>query len=69
MMLDPFAGAKRLDNGALFYEVVDNELPAYLKDEDKLRAEYEKMKEFESNPIEDSEDSDDLKIALVQELQ
>lgn len=44
-MFDPFAGAKRLDNGALFYEVKDEELPALLKDEDKLREEYDKIKQ------------------------
>lgn len=64
-MLDPFAGSKRLDNGALFYEVQDNELPAYLSNEDKLREIYEKIKDFETNPIESTEDSDDLKIALL----
>lgn len=68
-MFDPFAGAKRLDNGALFYEVKDEELPAVLKDEDKLREEFEKIKEQENNPIEPTEDNDDLKIALIQELE
>ena len=68
-MLDPFAGARRLDNGAIFYEVKDSELPDFLNDEDKLRSEYDKLKEFENNPIETGDDSDDLKIALVQELE
>jgi hypothetical protein len=40
-----------------------------LNNEEKLREEFEKIKGFEANPLEVGEDSDDLKIALVQELE
>lgn len=36
-LLDPFAGAQRLDNGALFYEVADKELRQDVFDDEKLR--------------------------------
>ena len=34
-----------------------------------MRAEFEKLRETEANPIDGIEDSDDLKIALLNELQ
>lgn len=38
LILDPFAGGKRLENGALFYKVEDKELDPILRNEEKLRA-------------------------------
>lgn len=36
-VLDPFAGAQKLENGALFYEVEEKELNPALRDDEKLR--------------------------------
>jgi len=44
LILDPFAGAQRLENGALFYEVLDKELDPSLNNEEKLRAQFETLK-------------------------
>lgn len=69
-MLDPFAGAQRLANGALFYKVEDSELSAVLNDDEKLRAEYEKLSNFTVQPLEFSEEEEDeLMAAMVNELQ
>lgn len=37
-ILDPFDGSRRLENGALFYEVVDKELRSDVFNEEKLRS-------------------------------
>lgn len=65
---DPLAGAARLDNGALFYEVKDAEvaLPA----DDKLRAEYERVKALNAGVLEASDDDhNELRIALLEEME
>ncbi|CDW76795.1 UNKNOWN [Stylonychia lemnae] len=70
VILDPFAGQKRLPNGALFYEVQESELLPVIHNDDKLRAEWEKLKEFNSAPLEFSEEeSDELQYILLQDLE
>lgn len=69
-MFDPLAGAERLENGALFYQVQDKELSEDLQSEDKLRAEYERLKAVNSGALEVSEeDADELRKALLDELE
>ena len=67
-VFDPLANAPRLANGAVFYKVEDRELVG-IDNEEKLRAEYERMKLANSTTTEISEDeADELRIALVDEL-
>lgn len=69
-ILDPWAGGKRLANGALFYEVIEKELTPYINNEEKLRAEWEKLKANIEAPLEINEDDmDELRIALLNELE
>lgn len=56
-VFDPLAGATRLPNGALFYEVTDRELA--LPSDEKLAAEFEKLKEANSSTLEASEEEMD----------
>lgn len=56
-VFDPLAGAARLPNGALFYEVTDRELA--LPSDEKLRAEFEKFKEANNSTLEASEEEMD----------
>lgn len=64
-IFDPLAGSERLDNGAIFYRVVDAELSKDTFDEEKLRAEYERLKSFNSAPLEGEEGSEEIRIALL----
>lgn len=52
--MDPFADAKRLENGALFYVVEDKELSPIIKDDEKLRDEFNRLKE--GNAVFEEED-------------
>ena len=62
------AGAERLENGAIFYKVEDKEL-GDINNEEKLRAEFARLKEANSGVLESSEeDVDQLRIALLEEL-
>ncbi len=69
-LYDPFAGTKRLDNGAIFYEVQDSELDNILNSEEKLRAQYERLKQgiSETIDIEESE-AEELRVLLALELE
>ena len=68
-VFDPLANAPRLANGSVFYKVEDRELVG-VDNEEKLRAEYERMKVANSNTTEISEEeADELRIALVDELE
>ena len=69
-VFDPLAGAQRLDNGALFYKLEDKELNSELENEEKLRAEFERLKSSNSSSLEVSEDdANELRIALLQEME
>ena len=66
-IFDPLAGARKLENGAYFYKVADSEIHV---DEEKARAEYERLKNVNSGTLEVSEDDlDELRIALISELE
>lgn len=68
--MDPFAGARRLENGALFYEVQDSELSRDLNNDEKLRAEFERLKQGNETELEvDEADIDELRVALLKELE
>lgn len=70
LILDPFAGAERLPNGSLFYEVQDRELDSSLNNEEKLRAQYETLKANLDNPSEVSEeDMEELRLQALSELE
>ena len=63
------AGAERLENGALFYKVEDKELSPLVTDEDKLRREYEILKDTSDNAWDISEDEENaLRLELVEDL-
>lgn len=65
---DPLAGAQRLENGAIFYQVQDSELNVH--DEEKLKAEWERLKSLNSGVLEASEDdANELRIALIEEME
>lgn len=42
-IFDPLAGATRLENGTMFYRLEDKELSVLVKDETKLREQYDKL--------------------------
>ena len=56
MITDPFAGAQRLPNGALFYEVIDRELDPSINDEERLRKHYDILKSNVESPSEYTEE-------------
>lgn len=67
-VLEPLAGSKKLENGALFYEVEESELD--LLNDEKLRAEFERLKAVNEAPLEaEDEDDDTLRIALLEEME
>lgn len=64
--LDPFYGAKRLENGALFYEVEDRELSPDLNNEERLRIQFEKLKSNFDAPLEiDEENEEELRLVML----
>lgn len=68
-IFDPLAGSEKLDNGALFYRVVDQELSKVVFDEDRLKEEYERLKNANATPIEGGEDNaDEVRLTLLQEM-
>lgn len=70
LIFDPFVGAQRLDNGALFYEVIDKELDPSLQNEERLRLQYEKLKLNIENPSEVSEeDLEEIRLQNLTELE
>lgn len=67
-VFDPLAGAVRLENGALFYKVEEKEI--HLGSEEKLRAEYERLKAANEGALEVSEEEvDQMRDALIAELE
>lgn len=69
-IFDPLAGAERQENGTLIYRLVDKELPKELFNDDKLKAEYEKLKAINSGVLEISEEeSDELRMAILSEME
>ena len=68
--LDPFAGSQRLENGALYREVLHSELNPSINDEEKLRAEYARLKDLGEQSIEASEDNiDEFRLTMLQEME
>ena len=65
-IFDPLAGSEKLDNGAIFYRVVDSELSKGLFDDEKLKEEFERLKNSNSAALEVAEDAnDDLRLAIL----
>ena len=54
-VFNPLAGAERLDNGALFYKLSDEELSKTLNNEAVLRREFERVISQDALEIEDDE--------------
>ncbi len=68
-VFDPLAGAEKDENGTLVYTVQDKEL-INVDNEEKLRAEWERLKAGIENPWDVSEeDQDAIRGALLDELQ
>ena len=65
--MDPFADAKRLENGALFYVLEDKELDPILGDEEKLRDEFTRLSE--GNAVYDEEDEAEIRIKVLERLE
>lgn len=68
-ILDPLAGAIKLDNGALFYQVEEKELAPEIRDQEKLRKEFERMTLQNEGVLEGADGEDDLRIALLQDME
>lgn len=69
-IFEPLAGSEKLDNGAIFYRVLDSELSKDTFDEERLRAEYERLKEGSAAPIEGGEDAnDEIRLTLLTEME
>jgi len=67
-VFDPLAGAERLENGALFYKVDQKEIA--IPDEEKLHAEYERLKAYNSGALEVAEDdANELRMALLDDME
>ncbi len=66
-VFDPLAGAPRLANGAIFYELLDKELT--IPSDEKLKEELEAMKAANSSALDISEEeADQLRIAMLEDL-
>lgn len=65
--MDPFADAKRLENGALFYVVEDKELSPIIKDDEKLRDEFNRLKE--GNAVFEEEDEQEIRIKVLERME
>lgn len=65
-IFEPLAGAKRLENGAVFYKVEHKEVTREL-DEEKLRAQFERASSEEALEF-GEEEADALRFALLDEL-
>ena len=69
-ILDPFAGAERLENGTLFVKVEDSDLNMEVLSEERLRAEYEKLKSSIECPLEgDEENFEEVRLAMLSEME
>lgn len=64
---EPLAGAKKLENGARFYEVREKDLVVDL-DENTLKAKYEKAKELGEQVDCDDEDQETLRTNAFNEI-
>lgn len=60
-MFEPFAGAKKLENGGLFLEVTEADV-AHVCDEETARKQFEVLKE--DGAFEDEDGSDELRVSL-----
>lgn len=68
-ILDPLAGAEKQPNGALLYKFEDREIAKDIEEE-RLRREFEKLKQFNEEPLEASEDDEnDLRIQILKEME
>lgn len=70
-IFEPFAGAERLENGAILYVVEDKELNQdLLNDEDRLRAEHDRLKESNTTTLAlaSEEDEEEMRIALLEDM-
>jgi hypothetical protein len=63
------AGAEKLDNGALFYKLEDKELDKIFDDEDKLRAEYDKLASGADQSQEGDEDDEALRMIILDQME
>ena len=69
ILMDPFAGSSKDENGTIIYNVSDRELELNrVFDEEHLAAEYEKVKNLGEQWEVDEEDPDAFRLALMTEL-
>ncbi len=66
---DPLAGAKRLENGTMLYEIKDDEFGYEIFDEKKLRDAYEKQKGQDEQWDMGTEDEDEIRTAILLDLE
>lgn len=64
-MFEPLAGARRLENGTLLYQMSDREVNWNQEDE-KLRRLFERMNDFEVSELTE-EDTEELRVAYLEE--
>ena len=67
-MLNPLDGAERLDNGALFYKIEDKELSAGVREEERLRAEYDSLRNASDAWDVSEEEEDAFRLALLEDM-
>lgn len=65
-IFDPFAGAERLENGALLYVLKDSELTQLLNDDEKLRAEFDKYKS--NSEVISEEDEVEIRAKILESI-
>lgn len=66
-VFDPFAGTERLENGALHYILQDQELSKVLKDDEKLKEEFDRHKNNEAVITED--DENEIRAKVLEAIQ
>ena len=70
ILMDPFAGSSKDENGSIIYNVSDKELELNrVFDEEHLAQEYDKVKNLGEQWEVDEEDPDAFRLALMTELQ
>jgi hypothetical protein len=67
-VFEPFAGARRLENSALFYKFEDKEVESVLQNEEKLRAEFERLTSNDEVWEVAEEDEDAMRASLLDEF-
>lgn len=65
-IFDPFAGAERLENGALLYILKDSELSDTATNEERLKAEFDRLKS--GSEVISEDDQNELRAKILETI-